>query len=242
MSLSFKRSIIASLIFHFGGAWILTVIHACSLFEEIHFNVSESASIGSVSSSSMVEITLDPADSPKKTSSETSDPIPSPESVVDTSNSFNVTSLDFSNSFSKDDLLKDIPRANSKSFVTSISPRIPKPEALPLATPSLPSSPQGVQDPGILSYTPPCLLSNPTPIYPEICRKLEVEGVVKVLIDIGSDGVVYDAAVDRTSGNPHLDRSALETVRRWKFKPAKKSKQAVEASIKVIVHFELQNS
>lgn len=46
------------------------------------------------------------------------------------------------------------------------------------------------------------------------------QGEVRLDVHVGSDGAVLDVRLRRSSGSPELDRSAVETVRRWRFKPA----------------------
>lgn len=55
--------------------------------------------------------------------------------------------------------------------------------------------------------------------YPAISRKRRDEGTVTLLIDIRA-GRVADARVERSSGHPPLDESALRAVRGWTFDTA----------------------
>ncbi len=66
-------------------------------------------------------------------------------------------------------------------------------------------------------------LKNPKPPYPAVSRRMGEEGVVVLSVMIEADGTVSDVRVKRSSGFPRLDASALETVRRWQYVPAKRN-------------------
>lgn len=67
----------------------------------------------------------------------------------------------------------------------------------------------------------PGLRRNPAPPYPPAARRLGQEGIVLLRIAVNSAGRPTDVAVQRSSGYPLLDESALKTVRKWKFQPAR---------------------
>ncbi len=50
--------------------------------------------------------------------------------------------------------------------------------------------------------------------YPVMAKSQGVEGIVTLLFSIGSQGVLEDAKILRTSGSPLLDQAALETLKR----------------------------
>jgi len=62
-------------------------------------------------------------------------------------------------------------------------------------------------------------LSKPTPRYPEIARKLNLAGTVKVEIVIGPDGKVKGTNV--VGGHPILVDATLVALKEWKYEPAK---------------------
>jgi TonB family protein len=57
--------------------------------------------------------------------------------------------------------------------------------------------------------------SRVAPIYPEIAKRLRVEGVVKVEATVDADGKVID--VKTLSGNHVLSPAAEDAVRKWRF-------------------------
>ena len=61
------------------------------------------------------------------------------------------------------------------------------------------------------------LVSNPQPEYPEIARKMNLSGVVKIEVVIGSDGEIKNAKV--VGGHPVLADSSLKALKKWKYAP-----------------------
>jgi len=61
-------------------------------------------------------------------------------------------------------------------------------------------------------------LFNPPPQYPQIARRIQLRGTVKIEIVIAPDGSVKDAKV--LGGHALLAESALNAVKDWKFAPA----------------------
>jgi TonB family protein len=62
------------------------------------------------------------------------------------------------------------------------------------------------------------ILSKVAPAYPQLARKMNVCGVVKLLIVIEPDGKVKSTEV--IGGNPVLVQAAVEAVRQWRYEPA----------------------
>jgi TonB family protein len=60
--------------------------------------------------------------------------------------------------------------------------------------------------------------SRVAPVYPEIAKRLRIEGVVKVEATVDPDGRVIDAKA--VSGNRALAPAAEDAVRKWRFLPA----------------------
>jgi protein TonB len=72
-------------------------------------------------------------------------------------------------------------------------------------------------------------LRNPAPRYPVESRRKREEGTVRLRVVITVDGRVKAISVAKSSGFERLDEAALETVRKWKFKPGEQSGAPVEA-------------
>ncbi|HEY1901764.1 MAG TPA: energy transducer TonB [Terracidiphilus sp.] len=60
--------------------------------------------------------------------------------------------------------------------------------------------------------------SRVSPVYPELAKRMKIEGRVKVEATVSSDGKV--TAVKTLSGNHMLSPAAEEAVSRWRFAPA----------------------
>lgn len=79
------------------------------------------------------------------------------------------------------------------------------------------------------------------PIYPEESRALKEEGTVLLRVVVEASGKPSDVRVERSSGSPSLDASAVQAVTQWVFKPAMKGREPVQATALVPVVFSLKN-
>jgi TonB family protein len=55
-------------------------------------------------------------------------------------------------------------------------------------------------------------------VYPELARKMNLTGTVKVEIVVSPNGAVKEAKV--VGGHPVLANAALDAIRKWRFDPA----------------------
>lgn len=83
-------------------------------------------------------------------------------------------------------------------------------------------------------------LDNPAPVYPSLSRKLREEGRVLLRVRVDAGGRPAQVTMHESSGYPRLDERAAETVRRWKFQPARQGGQPVEAWVIVPILFSLK--
>lgn len=60
--------------------------------------------------------------------------------------------------------------------------------------------------------------SKTAPVYPELARRMNVSGKVKIEVVIASDGHVKSTRV--VGGHPLLVQSCQDAVKEWKFMPA----------------------
>lgn len=72
---------------------------------------------------------------------------------------------------------------------------------------------------------PTITCSNPEPVYPTMSFKQGEEGDVLVKLRIGTDGLVADANVVKSSGYPRLDAAALKAARETRCTPFRAPKQ-----------------
>lgn len=82
-------------------------------------------------------------------------------------------------------------------------------------------------------------LHNPKPHYPPVSRSKGEQGVVMLKVCVAATGAVDSVEVAKTSGYARLDRSAADTVERWKFYPARKGGQAVSMCYQLPIRFSL---
>ena len=56
------------------------------------------------------------------------------------------------------------------------------------------------------------------PTYPELARKMNIAGTVKIEVVVAPNGTVKDARV--VGGHPVLASAALDAAKKWRFEPA----------------------
>lgn len=83
-------------------------------------------------------------------------------------------------------------------------------------------------------------LHNPRPAYPSAARRFGEQGRVVLRVLVSADGRPEQVEVGSSSGSPRLDASALETVRSWKFVPARQGDRPIAAWVLVPISFRLQ--
>ena len=83
-------------------------------------------------------------------------------------------------------------------------------------------------------------LDNPKPPYPLMSRRLNEEGKVVLNVCVSLTGLVENLKLEKTSGYQRLDDIALETVKKWKFIPAKNHERDINACYLLPVQFILR--
>ncbi len=56
------------------------------------------------------------------------------------------------------------------------------------------------------------------PVYPDLARKMNITGTVKVQVVVAPNGSVKDAKI--VGGHPVLAAAAIDAVKKWRFEPA----------------------
>lgn len=82
-------------------------------------------------------------------------------------------------------------------------------------------------------------LRNPPPVYPRNALRKRMQGIVMIEVRVSSHGLPMRVALERSSGYAMLDEAALEAVRKWKFVPARRGSEVMEASVVVPVEFRI---
>lgn len=96
-----------------------------------------------------------------------------------------------------------------------------------------------------VAITPPAFtasyLRNPPPAYPAVARRSGEEGTVLLRVLVGRDGVPLKVEVDQSSRSRVLDHAALDAVKGWRFVPARRGAENMEAWVRVPVSFRLES-
>jgi TonB family protein len=85
-------------------------------------------------------------------------------------------------------------------------------------------------------------LRNPKPPYPISSRENGEQGAVMLYACITDHGKVERLDLAQSSGHPALDRSALNTVRHWSFRPAQESGKSIPMCYRLPIRFLLSST
>jgi TonB family protein len=91
------------------------------------------------------------------------------------------------------------------------------------------------------AVTPPEVVSKVDASYPETARVAGQQAEVTVLVTVGADGTVTEASVAEGTGPP-FDDAALAAVRQWRFKPARRGRDAIQSRIRIPFRFALPSA
>jgi protein TonB len=138
---------------------------------------------------------------------------------------------------------KPDPKPQPLLAVTEPTPA-PSPIVAPPPTPQ-PIEPVAVQPAPPAPIIPPQFnadyLNNPAPQYPGLSRRLGEEGRVMLRVFVDERGLPARVEMRSSSGHERLDHVALETVKQWKFVPARRGDQAVSGWVIVPISFSLRS-
>jgi protein TonB len=124
------------------------------------------------------------------------------------------------------------PEAPAPDSTFSVPPQPPAPPVEPAPRPA----PAAAVSPARFDAD---YLHNPRPAYPVLSRRLGEEGRVVLNVRVLADGSPGRVEVQASSGYPRLDQAALEAVSRWRFVPAKRGEEPLDASVLVPLNFRL---
>jgi periplasmic protein TonB len=137
-------------------------------------------------------------------------------------------------------------------------PETPVPNAittetvLPERTPSAPSqtpdaAPPAVAAPAktaVAAVVPPrfdaAYLNNPAPPYPAAARRRGEGGRVQLRVLVTAAGRASRVEVSSSSGSALLDEAAKDAVERWRFQPARRGDEVIDAWVIVPIVFSLE--
>ena len=83
-------------------------------------------------------------------------------------------------------------------------------------------------------------LQNPRPAYPPLSRRLGEQGKVLLRIRVSPQGQAAAVDLEKSSNFQRLDEAARQVVARWRFVPARRGDEAVEATVIVPIVFRLE--
>lgn len=117
---------------------------------------------------------------------------------------------------------------------------IPKVVVPPPPPPERPKEPE--LKPGTLvalgpGVTPPKSIKKAFPKYPDMAKKLKLQGAVGLSILVTETGTVADVKITR-SAHPILDSAAVESVRTWIYEPARKNGVVVKVWLPISISFQ----
>ena len=130
---------------------------------------------------------------------------------------------------------------NDPAPITVAAPVADTPPA-PAVTARAPAAAAG---PRAESIEPPhfdvAYLNNPRPAYPPIARKLGIEGVVLLRVDVSARGMPEKIVIAQTSNSSLLDEAAMKAVQGWTFVPARRGDAPIAHPVEVPIRFQLKN-
>lgn len=90
---------------------------------------------------------------------------------------------------------------------------------------------------------PPEPINPVSPVYPDMAKRMGIEGIVVLEVDVYKDGTTGNIQVLKSlmSGIGGLDETAKEAVRRWKFQPGRSGGKAVDTTVIIPIEFTLTN-
>lgn len=85
-------------------------------------------------------------------------------------------------------------------------------------------------------------LNNPRPPYPMVARRMGFHGKVILNVEVLAEGKAGQVLLKQSCGHDILDNAALQTVKTWRFTPARHSGQPVTQWFLVPIKFSLEDN
>lgn len=142
------------------------------------------------------------------------------------------------------------PKATALAPLPVIAAPAEAPSPVVVSPPQMQPSPPAEPHPRVVAATQPVPVSppvfnadylhNPPPAYPPLSRRLGEEGRVILRVLVNAAGRADEVQVGTSSGHARLDDAARETVRAWRFIPAKRGEEPVTAWVLIPISFRLE--
>jgi len=132
-----------------------------------------------------------------------------------------------------------------------LQPKEIEPEPMPAEEPAIkevtPPEPQNASPPSPvqLDAEPDYradYLNNPRPPYPMVARRMGYNGKVILNVEVLAEGKAGQVLLHQSSGYAILDNAALQTVKTWKFSPAKRFGRPATQWFLVPIRFSLEDN
>lgn len=85
-------------------------------------------------------------------------------------------------------------------------------------------------------------LNNPSPTYPMVARRMGLQGRVVLNVEVLASGMCGEINIQKSSGYTMLDNAALQTVKSWRFVPARQGGHAVDKWFMIPIQFSLKDN
>jgi protein TonB len=121
-------------------------------------------------------------------------------------------------------------------------PAEPVSEAASFSRPA-PEAPPAPPPPPVVSAArfDAAYLQNPRPNYPPLSRRLGEEGKVLLKVRVTAEGQPAAVDLEKSSNFERLDDAARQVVARWRFVPARRGDEPIEATVIVPIVFRLDS-
>lgn len=90
--------------------------------------------------------------------------------------------------------------------------------------------------------SPPSPVTKFSPNYPSALLNKGIGGRVLVTCTVGTGGEILNLSIKQSSGRPELDQSAMNAIKKWKFKPAVKGGKKIKAVCLIPLNFEVKKN
>jgi len=142
------------------------------------------------------------------------------------------------------------PRPKPPEPLPIITAPVETPSPSPIVVPPPPPPPPPDPAPVVVAPPPPVItapifaadyLENPAPTYPSLSRRNGEQGRVILRVLVNPVGRADHVEIRTSSGHPRLDEAARDTVRRWRFVPAKRGDDPISAWVLIPISFRLED-
>lgn len=83
-------------------------------------------------------------------------------------------------------------------------------------------------------------LNNPPPPYPPLSKRMGEDGRIVLRVLVTPQGTAESLEIKTSSGSSRLDGAAVNTVRNWRFIPARRGDTAIQSWVLVPIVFKLE--